>query len=212
MRKLSSRPIASAAALVMTAGLVACGSYVKKDQFNDEVSDMRSQMQSQGQRIDKNASDIQALQKQVNGLQSDLQQLRQDFQAQITELQNGVKFAMPVHFDFDKSDIRSVDRPLLDRFASIAKKYYQGATITVEGFADPAGTQAYNKRLSQKRAAAVADYLTSQGGLASGNVRTVGYGENRLINQERGPGMTGIENRRVVFVVEYAGQVGKSGD
>jgi len=212
MRKLSARPIASAAALVLTAGLVACGGYVKKDQFNDEVSDMRSQMESQGQQIDKNSSDIQALQNQVNGLQSDLQQLRQDFQAKVTELENGVKFAMPVHFDFDKSNVRSVDRPLLDRFASIAKKYYQGATITVEGFADPAGSQAYNRRLSQRRAKAVADYLSSQGGLAANNIRTVGYGENRLINQSRGPGMTGIENRRVVFVVEYAGQVGKSGD
>lgn len=210
MRKLYKRPLASAAALVLTFGLVACGGYVKKKQFNDEVSDMRSQLQSQGQKIDKNTSDIQSLQSKVSGLQSDLQQLRQDFQAKVTELENGVKFAMPVHFDFDKSDVRSVDRPLLDRFASIAKKYYSGATITVEGFADPAGTRAYNRQLSLKRAKAVADYLTSQDGLSADKVRTVGYGENRLIDNSRGPGMTGIENRRVVFVVEYAGQVGQT--
>ncbi len=208
MKKIYSRPIASMAALLLTAGLVGCGSYVKKDQFNDEVSDLRSQMQQQGQKVDQNASDIQALQSKVNGLQSDLQQLRQDFQAKITELQNGVKFAMPVHFDFDKSDVRSVDRPLLDRFASIAQKYYQGATITVEGFADPAGTAAYNRRLSQRRAKAVADYLTSTGNLPAANVKTVGYGENRLVNDERGPGQAGIANRRVTFVIEYAGQVG----
>ncbi len=211
MHKLYSRPVASMAALLLTAGLVGCGSYVKKDQFNDEVSDMRSQMQQNGQRIDQNASDIKDLQSKVNGLQNDLQQLRQDFQAKITELQNGVKFAMPVHFEFDKSDIRSVDRPLLDRFASIAKKYYQGSTITVEGFADPAGSAAYNRRLSMKRAKSVADYLTSQGGLSADNLKTVGYGENRLVNHERGPGEKGIANRRVTFVIEYAGQAQTGG-
>lgn len=208
MKKTYSRPIASMAALLLTAGLVGCGGYVKKQQFNDEVASLRSDMQQQGQKVDQNASDIKDLQTKVSGLQSDLQQLRQDFQAKITELQNGVKFAMPVHFDFNKSDIRSVDRPLLDRFASIAKKYYQGATITVEGFADPAGTRAYNRTLSEKRAKAVAAYLTSNGGLSAANVKTVGYGENRLVNNERGPGQAGIANRRVTFVVEYAGQVG----
>lgn len=208
MTKIYSRPIASMAALLLTAGLVGCGGYVKKQQFNDEVASLRSQMQQQGQKVDKNTSDIQSLQSKVNGLQSDLQQLRQDFQAKITELQNGVKFAMPVHFDFNKSDIRSVDKPLLDRFASIAKKYYQGSTITVEGFADPAGTRAYNRRLSERRAKAVAAYLTSQGGLPSADVKTVGYGENRLVNHEQGPGQSGIANRRVTFVIEYAGQVG----
>jgi peptidoglycan-associated lipoprotein len=206
MTKLYSRPVASMAALLLTAGLVGCGSYVKKDQFNDEVSDMRSQMQQQGQRIDQNASDIKDLQGKVNGLQSDLQQLRQDFQAKVTELENGVKFAMPIHFDFDKSDVRSVDRPLLDRFASIAKKYYGGATITVEGFADPAGSQSYNRRLSQARAKAVADYLSGQAGLSADKIKTVGYGESRLVSKERGPGAKGIENRRVTFVIEYAGQ------
>jgi peptidoglycan-associated lipoprotein len=93
---------------------------------------------------------------------------------------------------------------VLDRFASVAREFYPGATITVEGFADPAGSQAYNRRLSQRRAESVKSYLVGQGGLSASNLRTAGYGETRLVRPgAAGPGTAGIENRRVTFVVEW---------
>jgi outer membrane protein OmpA-like peptidoglycan-associated protein len=56
--------------------------------------------------------------------------------------------------------------------------------ITIEGFADPAGSTRYNMDLSKRRADAVAAYLAEKG-LNTANFRTVGYGESRLVNARR---------------------------
>ena len=69
-----------------------------------------------------------------------------------------------IHFEFDRADVRSVDEPKLDRFAQVTSKYYPAAIVTVEGFADPAGSAAYNKWLSGQRAENVATYLRSARG------------------------------------------------
>ena len=75
-----------------------------------------------------------------------------------------MKFNVPVHFEFSKSELREPDRPVLDRFAAVVKEYYPGAIVTVEGFTDPAGSAAYNRKLGQRRADAVKEYLASAGG------------------------------------------------
>jgi len=112
---------------------------------------------------------------------------------------------MPIHFEFDRADVRSVDEPKLERFAHVASKYYPAAIITVEGFADPSGSAAYNKWLSGQRAQNVADYLTTEAGLDASGIKTAAYGEDRLvIPGAAGPGPEGMENRRVTFVIEMA--------
>jgi outer membrane protein OmpA-like peptidoglycan-associated protein len=59
--------------------------------------------------------------------------------------------------------------------------------------------------LSKRRADAVAAYL-SEKGLSTSNVRTVGYGKNRLVNPKAQKDDPGAEaNRRVTFVVETNG-------
>lgn len=203
----------SVVAVFLAAGIAACAGKVDEEDFNQSVSEIQSTLDEHDSRISQNASDIQALDERVSTLEQDLQDMRENFQAQITELEKGMRFALPVHFEFDVAQIRSVDRPLLDRFASVVKSHYSGSTVTVEGFADPAGSQAYNEQLSQERAENVADYLVSQGGLSEDNVRAVGYGEsqNRLVTDRQGPGQQGLENRRVTFVVEWNGQTGMSG-
>jgi peptidoglycan-associated lipoprotein len=141
----------------------------------------------------------------VATLRNDLQALRTEFGAKITAMEEGLKFAFPVNFAFDDATIREADRAALDRFASVVNKYYSGSMITIEGFADPAGSTRYNMDLSKRRADAVAAYL-SQAGLTSANLRTVGYGESRLVNQGAQRDDPGAEaNRRVVFVVETSG-------
>ena len=93
---------------------------------------------------------------------------------------------------------------MLDRFAKVVQKYYPGAAITVEGFADPAGSARYNLALSQRRANSVREYLAGQG-IGEQAIKAVGYGESRLVR----PGATRDEpgaelNRRVVFVIDAA--------
>lgn len=200
----------SVVAVFLAAGIAACAGKVDQEDFDQSVSEIQSSLDEHDSRISQNASDIQDLDDRVSTLEQDLQDMRENFQAQITELEEGMRFALPVHFEFDVAQIRSVDRPLLDRFASVVRNHYSGSTVTVEGFADPAGSQAYNEQLSQERAENVADYLVSQGGLSGDNVRAVGYGEsqNRLVTDRQGPGQQGLENRRVTFVVEWNGQTG----
>jgi outer membrane protein OmpA-like peptidoglycan-associated protein len=94
----------------------------------------------------------------------------------------------------------------LDRFASVAAKYYPGSKVTVEGFADPAGSVEYNLNLSRRRANAVRSYVTSRG-LDASLVQAVGYGESRLVRPEASRYQPGAElNRRVVFVIETPGE------
>jgi peptidoglycan-associated lipoprotein len=113
-----------------------------------------------------------------------------------------VKFAFPVHFAYDDATVREQDRAALDRFAQVVNKYYNGAQITVEGFADPAGSTRYNMGLSKRRADSVREYLVSQG-MSDAALRSIGYGESRQVRPGAAGTTEGAElNRRVVFVVE----------
>ena len=142
------------------------------------------------------------VQAQVAELRRDLETLRTEFGAKITAMEEGVKFAMPVNFAFDDATVRDADRAALDRFATVAKRFYAGSAITVEGFADPAGTPRYNIKLSERRADNVRQYLLAQG-LDAGSLRSVGYGESRQVVPGAERDASGAEqNRRVVFVIE----------
>ncbi len=147
-------------------------------------------------------TDVNGVRSDLNALRNDLTTLRTDFNARITAMENQVTFAMPVHFGFDDAAVRQQDHAALQKFAQVATRHYKGATITIEGFADPAGSQAYNLRLSRERADAVRDFLVSRG-LDGAALRTVGYGEARLVRPGAKAGDEGAElNRRVTFVVE----------
>jgi|SRR5688500_9555029 outer membrane protein OmpA-like peptidoglycan-associated protein len=151
-------------------------------------------------------SDVATLKTDVQSLRNDLTALRTEFGAKITAMEEGLKFAFPVTFAFDDATVKETDRAALDRFVAVVNKHYAGSTITVEGFADPAGSPRYNADLSKRRAESVAAYLT-QAGLNGANLRTVGYGETRLVApgaQRDDPGAEA--NRRVVFVVESRGE------
>lgn len=142
--------------------------------------------------------------REVAALRNDLRTMRDEFGAKIAMVEDKLTFAFPVHFAFDDASVRETDRAAIEKFAAVAQRYYKGAMITVEGFADPAGTPRYNLALSQRRADAVRDYLASKG-LAFGQLKSVGMGESRLVRPGAERDMDGAEmNRRVVFVVETA--------
>lgn len=154
--------------------------------------------------------DIATLKTDVAGLRRDLTALRTEFGAKITAMENGMKFAFPVTFAFDDATVRDEDRASLDRFVQVVNKYYGGSLITVEGFADPAGSQSYNRALSQRRAESVSGYLT-QAGITGVTIRAVGLGEARQVVEGAERDEPGAQaNRRVVFVVETAGAAGAS--
>ena len=140
----------------------------------------------------------------VASLRKDLDSLRTEYGAKITALENGMQFALPVHFAFNDATVRDEDKAALDRFAKVATKYYPGSKITVEGFADPAGGVKYNLDLSKRRAESVQTYLSSQGGVTD-EINAIGYGKTRLVVPNASGDQPGADqNRRVVFVIESA--------
>ncbi len=192
----------SRAALVVAAPFVlqACAT---KGFVRNQVSSERSRADSlvateRSQRVAGDSANAA----RIDALRTDLDSMRKEFGAKIAMVEDGLRFAMPVNFAFDDASIREQDKPMLDRFARVAQKYYPGSVITVEGYADPAGSMRYNLALSQRRANAVKDAL-SQLGLAGDQVKAYGYGKSRLVVPGAAKDQPGAEkNRRVVFVIE----------
>lgn len=189
-------------ALGLAAATVLSGCVTKKT-FRREITDIHTQVNAE--RAERVAGDS-AIRAEVAALRTDLDSMRTEFGARITAMEDGIKFAMPVNFAFDDATVRPEDQAMLDRFATIVGKYYGSSLVTVEGFADPAGSTRYNLALSKRRADSVRDYLTGKG-LTADQLKTIGYGETRQVvrGAERDePGAD--QNRRVVFVIETRGQ------
>lgn len=183
--------------------LAACGGYVKKDDLATQMAQVQNQLDQQGMAVEQNSADIALMQEDIDRMRADMDVLAEEMSARIDEMEDGLRFAMPVHFEFDRADIRAADEVNLDRFASVVSRYYPGVIVTVEGFADPAGSSDYNKWLSQQRADNVASYIVANSTLDASAVRAVGYGEERQV-RPGAYGPEGLDNRRVAFVVEYA--------
>lgn len=192
-------------AVIAGVGSTACSAKVNQDVFDREIASIRGDIAGLDGRVSANEAQVAQMNARLDALQVDLDELKKEFDVTIARLENGIRFATPVHFDFDRAEIRAQDRELLDRFADVMAHHFDGALVTVEGFADPSGSAAYNQRLSERRAKSVASYLESEGGLPSDMLRTVGYGEDRQVRPgAQGPGSAGLPNRRVTFAIEYA--------
>ena len=79
-------------------------------------------------------------------------------------------------FEFDKADLRPEDKELLSRIAGILLTSHD-YTISVNGHTDDVGSDAYNQKLSERRAQAVRDYLF-QAGLPAEILSVEGHGKS----------------------------------
>jgi len=182
-----------------TVALSGCENYVKHEEYDPAIADLRQNQTAMRGDIDSTRSDLASL-------KNDLAAKFQKYDSQVSQLQGRVSVDMTAHFDFDKADLKANDQQALDDFASVIREHHPAAVITVEGFTDSAGTVAYNQRLGLERAKAVRDYLVQHGNLDTNMLRTVSYGKVR--NRELVPGASGDQgapNRRVALVIESAG-------
>lgn len=99
-----------------------------------------------------------------------------------------------VHFDFDKSNIRADAVPVLNEAVSVLKD--EGTTaVIVAGNTDNVGTDAYNMKLSRRRADAVRDFLI-KGGIPAKRIRVEAFGESKPVaSNDTADGRA--QNRRV---------------
>lgn len=104
-----------------------------------------------------------------------------------------------IYFGFNSTYLNNKDKALLNRIASILKRNPH-FKLTLSGFADQAGSKSANLRISQKRAAVVANYL-AQCGVNKEHIKTVAAGKQKLTKAENTPQNNAL-NRRVEFVVE----------
>lgn len=109
------------------------------------------------------------------------------------------RLTLRVNFDFDKAAIRPADVAELEKGVAFVKKY-PGYKISIEGHTDSVGTEAYNQRLSERRAVAVKDYLVKQGAADGNRMTTVGYGESKPIADNKTPEGR-FQNRRVEILI-----------
>jgi outer membrane protein OmpA-like peptidoglycan-associated protein len=194
------------AAMALLLAPAVLGACVTNGKFKREMTAVRGEIATE--RTARMSADS-ALQGDIAALRNDLQTMRTDFDAKITAMEDGLRFALPVNFAYDDATVREQDQASLQRFAQVAQRYYAGSAITVEGFADPAGTARYNLSLSQRRADAVRAFLEAQG-LSGAQLKAVGYGESRQVAPGAERDEPGAEqNRRVVFVIETGGEVAR---
>jgi len=104
------------------------------------------------------------------------------------------KMTIHVNFDFNKSTIRKADDADLQKAIDFIKKY-PASKISLVGYTDSIGTPAYNQKLSERRAAAVKDYLASHG-IEGSRIEASGRGENDPIADNK-TAKGRFENRRV---------------
>ena len=103
----------------------------------------------------------------------------------------------PIHFDFDKADIRSDAQETMNADAGRMREH-GSLKVRIEGHCDERGTVEYNLALGDRRARAARDYLVSVG-IPAQRLRTISFGKERPLD----PGHTESAwsvNRRAEFI------------
>ncbi|MEN8186306.1 MAG: OmpA family protein [Bacteroidota bacterium] len=101
----------------------------------------------------------------------------EEVQKEITDL------ARAIFFNTNKATFTEEAKVRLTKITEILKDY-TAVNFTVEGHTDDTGSAEYNKKLSQKRADAVRDYLIEKG-FPADKMTAVGYGEEKPICEKK---------------------------
>ncbi len=104
-----------------------------------------------------------------------------------------------IYFDFAKATFKDESYNELNKLATMLQQN-TGIQVEISGHTDSVGPKEYNKQLSQRRANAVKNFLTSKG-IDARRIKSVGYGEDKPLasNDDNGEGRE--INRRVEFKV-----------
>jgi len=121
-------------------------------------------------------------------------------------VENGIKKLKTemIHFNFDKSYIRTDAALELDKLVTVMKES-PNMVIKIESHTDSRGAAIYNKYLSDKRAKSTRDYIIAQGIDPKRIESAIGYGEEQLLNECDGSVRCTEEehyfNRRSEFII-----------
>jgi len=151
--------------ILLAVFMVACSSKPMKDSSQPPVADKSPS--SQSATPDDSAATKGAADSSMNG-SSNMSPLKDP---------NNILSKRSIYFDFDKDEVKSEYRPLIEAHA----KYLlatSDARVTLQGNADESGTREYNLSLGQRRAVAVKKMLNLLG-VQDKQIETISYGEEK---------------------------------
>lgn len=125
----------------VVAGLTACGSSSKKSvkPVTDVSSDAgRGEKPASGNEVNKGDMTVS------------------------TDTGDDLSWLTPIYFAFDSAELLPATRATLERLSSWLAAHPK-VSLTIEGHCDEQGTTEYNVALGQRRAQAIADYLSRLG-------------------------------------------------
>jgi outer membrane protein OmpA-like peptidoglycan-associated protein len=158
---------------------------------------------------------IAALEYKVTGLQYRVTDLSgkpvqiggkvEDLAIKETPTEVTIELNADVLFDFDKADVLPKAEDTLQKAADFIRERAKGA-VRIEGHTDAKGDDAYNMRLSLRRADSVRNWLAGRAGLNTIQFATQGLGETKPVAPNTKPdGSDDPEgrqkNRRVSIVM-----------
>ncbi len=106
-----------------------------------------------------------------------------------------------IEFDFDKAELRPRNREVLARIAGVLLTF-DNYGVQIFGHTDNIGTAEYNKKLSEKRAATVRDYLVKSG-VSPDVISTLGMGKSSPLVKGTDPASR-QRNRRVELAIVFS--------
>ena len=95
-----------------------------------------------------------------------------------------IELSADTYFDFDKATLKPAGKDRIDTDAVAPMKQHPELRALVEGHTDSIGTEAYNLRLSERRANAVAEYMEAQG-ISPSRISTKGWGKSKPVADNR---------------------------
>ncbi|WP_175652330.1 OmpA family protein [Pseudomonas sp. Marseille-P9899] len=84
-----------------------------------------------------------------------------------------------IHFEFDSAKLTAADKSRLNTIATRLKQEAPSARLSVTGHTDSVGSDAYNQKLSERRAHSVTEYLIETGVPRASFVSVRGAGESQ---------------------------------
>lgn len=175
-----------------TGALVGNSMDRQKKALEAQLDQLRAQESADEQNINRNAEGIAQNAKDIDDIKVEMVKDRNNLDA--------IKLVMgdAVLFNTNSYALSAGADAMLSRVAYNLKQY-PNTDITVVGFTDDTGTEAYNQKLSLQRAQSVADYLESLG-IAESRLKTVGDGENDPI-ASNATAAGRAQNRRVEMYI-----------
>ena len=130
----------------------------------------------------------------------------QDLQVKESDTEIRIELAADVLFDFDKADILPKAQDALKQAAGIIRDKAKG-TVRIEGHTDGKGSDSYNQKLSERRAAAVKSWFTDKEGIRNVEFTTAGFGAKQPKAPNKKPDGSDDpaarqKNRRVEIIVK----------